>query len=212
MGQDENGLVQQVSRTVVRELTVGENRDLTTMRLDDLENEIFVGRIASPGAWPRHCCRNRPAARASSRPFARVLRGSWTSQQSDPSGLRNGSAASDSTNVRRVARSSTGGRCRSRRRACRPTPRRTVGRGAWRRSLSMAGACRCVTSVGGRRRSRENGGTGGGLRLLERNHPPAGDLETPRGQPKRLLQIPFLRLANPVLHPSGDANYLWLFE
>ena len=41
MSQDENDLVQRVSTMLLGELTEGGNRDLTTMRLDDLENEVF---------------------------------------------------------------------------------------------------------------------------------------------------------------------------
>jgi len=41
MSQDENDLVQRVSTMLLGELTQGGNRDLTTMRLDDLENEVF---------------------------------------------------------------------------------------------------------------------------------------------------------------------------
>ena len=41
MSQDENDLVQRVSAMLLGELTQGGNRDLTTMRLDDLENEVF---------------------------------------------------------------------------------------------------------------------------------------------------------------------------
>jgi uncharacterized protein with PIN domain len=41
MPQNENELVQRVSVMLLGELTQGGNRDLTTMRLDDLENEIF---------------------------------------------------------------------------------------------------------------------------------------------------------------------------
>ena len=41
MSQDEKDLVQQVSAMLLGELTEGGNRDLTTMRLDDLENEVF---------------------------------------------------------------------------------------------------------------------------------------------------------------------------
>jgi len=41
MSQDEKDLVQRVSAMLLGELTQGGNRDLTTMRLDDLENEVF---------------------------------------------------------------------------------------------------------------------------------------------------------------------------
>ena len=41
MSQDENDLVQRVGAMLLGELTQGGNRDLTTMRLDDLENEVF---------------------------------------------------------------------------------------------------------------------------------------------------------------------------
>ena len=41
MSQNENDLVQRVSVMLLGELTQGGNRDLTTMRLDDLENEVF---------------------------------------------------------------------------------------------------------------------------------------------------------------------------
>jgi len=41
MSQDERDLVQRVSAMLLGELTQGGNRDLTTMRLDDLENEVF---------------------------------------------------------------------------------------------------------------------------------------------------------------------------
>ena len=41
MSQDEKDLVEQVSAMLLGELTEGGNRDLTTMRLDDLENEVF---------------------------------------------------------------------------------------------------------------------------------------------------------------------------
>jgi uncharacterized protein with PIN domain len=41
MSQDEKDLVQRVSTMLLGELTQGRNRDLTTMRLDDLENEVF---------------------------------------------------------------------------------------------------------------------------------------------------------------------------
>jgi uncharacterized protein with PIN domain len=41
MSQNENELVQRVSTMLLDELTRGGNRDLTTMRLDDLENEVF---------------------------------------------------------------------------------------------------------------------------------------------------------------------------
>jgi uncharacterized protein with PIN domain len=41
MPQDEKDLVQRVSAMLLDELTRGGNRDLTTMRLDDLENEVF---------------------------------------------------------------------------------------------------------------------------------------------------------------------------
>jgi hypothetical protein len=41
MSQDEKDLVQRVSAMLLGELTDGGNRDLTTMRLDDLENDVF---------------------------------------------------------------------------------------------------------------------------------------------------------------------------
>ena len=41
MSQDEKDLVQRVSGMLLGELTEGGNRDLTTMRLDDLENDVF---------------------------------------------------------------------------------------------------------------------------------------------------------------------------
>jgi uncharacterized protein with PIN domain len=41
MSHDENDLVQWVSAMVVGELTQEGDRDLTMMRLDDLENEVF---------------------------------------------------------------------------------------------------------------------------------------------------------------------------
>ena len=41
MSQDEKNLVQRVSAILLGELTQGGNRDLTTMRLDDLESEVF---------------------------------------------------------------------------------------------------------------------------------------------------------------------------
>jgi uncharacterized protein with PIN domain len=41
MSQNEKDLVQRVSAMLLGELTRGGNRDLTTMRLDDLENEVF---------------------------------------------------------------------------------------------------------------------------------------------------------------------------
>jgi len=41
MSQNEKDLVQRVSAMLLDELTQEGNRDLTTMRLDDLENEVF---------------------------------------------------------------------------------------------------------------------------------------------------------------------------
>jgi hypothetical protein len=41
MSQDEKDVVQLVGTTLLGELTQGGNRDLTTMRLDDLENDVF---------------------------------------------------------------------------------------------------------------------------------------------------------------------------
>jgi len=41
ISQDEKDLVQRVSAMLLGELTQGGNRDLTTMRLDDLESEVF---------------------------------------------------------------------------------------------------------------------------------------------------------------------------
>jgi len=41
MPHDEKDLVRRVGAMVVGELTEGGNRDLATMRLDDLENEVF---------------------------------------------------------------------------------------------------------------------------------------------------------------------------
>jgi uncharacterized protein with PIN domain len=41
MSQEEKDLVQRVSTMLLGELTQGGNRELTTMRLDDLENEVF---------------------------------------------------------------------------------------------------------------------------------------------------------------------------
>lgn len=41
MSQDENDLVQRVTAMLVGELTQGGNRDLSAMRLDDLENEVL---------------------------------------------------------------------------------------------------------------------------------------------------------------------------
>lgn len=41
MSQNERDLVEQVSRVLLGELTQGGKRDLATMRLDDLESEVF---------------------------------------------------------------------------------------------------------------------------------------------------------------------------
>jgi hypothetical protein len=41
MSQDEKDLVQRVSAMLLAELTQGGNRDLTAMRLNDLENDVF---------------------------------------------------------------------------------------------------------------------------------------------------------------------------
>jgi len=41
MSQSENELVQRVAAMLVRELTQGGGRDLATMRLNDLEKEVF---------------------------------------------------------------------------------------------------------------------------------------------------------------------------
>jgi uncharacterized protein with PIN domain len=41
VSQDEKDLVQRVSAMLLGELTRGGKRDLTTMRLDDLESEVF---------------------------------------------------------------------------------------------------------------------------------------------------------------------------
>jgi len=41
MSQEKKDLVQRVSAMLLGELTQGGNRDLTMMRLDDLENEVF---------------------------------------------------------------------------------------------------------------------------------------------------------------------------
>lgn len=41
MSQDEKDLGQRVSAMLLGDLTHGGNRDLTTMRLDDLENDVF---------------------------------------------------------------------------------------------------------------------------------------------------------------------------
>ena len=41
MSRNEKDLVQRISEMLLGELTQGGNRDLTTMRLDDLEGEVF---------------------------------------------------------------------------------------------------------------------------------------------------------------------------